>query len=116
MRCFFVAVKSKVGGLSAGGQVVHDEPEDGAFAQRALHAEAEAVLLEDGLGDGKPQAGALLARIGAGAVIPVKDIGQILGTYSGAVVLDLHPDSLGHLRGPQEEDAVPADVVHGVAQ
>ena len=50
MRCFFVAVKSKVGGLSAGGQVVHDEPEDGAFAQRALHAEAEAVLLEDGLG------------------------------------------------------------------
>ena len=48
-------------GLFVGGQVVHDEPEDGAFAQRALHAEAEAVLLEDGLGDGKAQPGALLA-------------------------------------------------------
>ena len=53
-----------------------NEPEGRAFAQRTLHAEAEAVLLEDGLGDGKPQAGALLARIGAGAVIPVKDIGR----------------------------------------
>ena len=74
------------------------------------------MLLEDGLCDGKPQAGALLARIGAGAVIPVKDIGQILGTDAGAVILDLYPDSLGHLSGPQEEDAVPADVVHGVAQ
>ncbi len=68
-----------------------NEPEGRAFAQRALHAETEAVLLEDGLGDGKPQAGALLARIGAGAVIPVKDIGQVVGTDAGAVVLDLPP-------------------------
>ena len=43
----------------------------------ALYAEAEAVLLEDGFGDGKPQTGALLARIGAGAVIPVKDLSLI---------------------------------------
>ena len=76
MRCFFVAVKSKGGGLSAGGQVVHDEPEDGAFAQRALHAEAEAVLLEDGLGDGKAQPGALLAGVRTGAVVAVEDIGH----------------------------------------
>ena len=75
MRCFCVAVKSKGGGLSAGGQVVHDEPEDGAFAQRALHAEAEAVLLEDGLGDGKAQPGALLAGVRTGAVVAVEDIG-----------------------------------------
>ena len=56
------------------GQVTHDEPEGGALAYGALYAEAEAVLLEDGFGDGKPQTGALLARVRAGAVVPVKDI------------------------------------------
>ena len=44
------------------GQVTHDEPEGGALAYGALYAEAKAVLLEDGFGDGKPQTGALLAR------------------------------------------------------
>ena len=68
LKLFLIILPGHLGCI--GGQVVHDEPEDGAFAQRALHTEAEAVLLEDGLGDGKPQAGALLARIGAGAVIP----------------------------------------------
>ena len=53
------------------GQVTHDEPEGGALAYGALYAEAEAVLLEDGFGDGKPQTGALLARVRAGAVVPV---------------------------------------------
>ena len=52
------------------------------------------MLLENGFGDGKSQAGALLARIGAGAVIPVEDIGQILGGDARTVVLHLHPDAL----------------------
>ena len=51
----------------------HEEPERRAFAYSALDTEAEAVLLENGLGDGQAEAGALPARVGAGAVIPVKD-------------------------------------------
>ena len=58
------------------GQIAHDEPEGGALAYGALYAKAEAVLLEDGLGDGKPQTGALLACVRAGAVVPVKEIGR----------------------------------------
>ena len=45
-----------------------NEPEGRAFAQRALHAEAEAVLLEDGLGDGKPGTG------GAALALPPEKI------------------------------------------
>ena len=45
------------------GQIAHDEPEGGAFAYGALYTKAEAMLLEDGLGDGKTQTGALLARV-----------------------------------------------------
>ena len=36
------------------GQIAHDKPEGGALAYGALYAKAEAVLLEDGFGDGKP--------------------------------------------------------------
>jgi len=74
------------------------------------------VLLEDGLGDGKAQTGALLAGIRTGAVVPIKDIGQVVGRDAGAVVLHLDPHALGAALGPQDEDAVFADVVHGVAQ
>lgn len=38
----------------------HDEPEHGAFAHSAVDAEAEAVLLEDGFGDGEAEAGPCL--------------------------------------------------------
>ena len=75
--------------LFVGRQVVHDEPEGGALAYDALDSEAEAVLLEDRLGDGKSQPGALLACIGAGAVVPVKDVGQVLRRDAGTVVLFL---------------------------
>ena len=44
-----------------------------------MDAEAETVLLEDGFGDGEAEAGPLLARVGAGAVVAVEDIGQVLG-------------------------------------
>ena len=74
------------------------------------------MLLEDGLGDGKAQTGALLAGIRTGAVVPIKDIGQVVGRDAGAVVLHLYPHALGAALGPQDEDAVFADVVHGVAQ
>ena len=94
----------------------HDEPEHGAFAHSAVDAEAETVLLEDGFGDGEAEAGPLLACVGAGAVVAVEDIGQVLGRDAGAVVFYLHPDALGAAERPQHEDAVFADVVHGVAQ
>ena len=74
------------------------------------------MLLEDGLGDGEAQTGPLLARVGAGAVVPVKDIGQIVRRDAGAVVLDLDPDALGALLRPEDEHAVRADVVHRIAQ
>ena len=81
-----------------------------------MHAKAEAVLLEDGLGDGKPQTGALLACVRAGAVVPVKDIGQVGGGNARAVVLHLYPHALRAAEGAQDKDSVLADVVHGVAQ
>ena len=81
-----------------------------------MDAEAETVLLEDGFGDGEAEAGPLFARVGAGAVVAVEDIGQVLGGDAGAVVFHLHPDALGAAQRPQHEDAVFADVVHGVAQ
>ena len=81
-----------------------------------MYAKAEAVLLEDGLGDGKPQTGALLACVRAGAVVPVKDIGQVGGGNARAVILYLYPHALGAAEGAQDKDAVLADVVHGVAQ
>ena len=83
-----------------------NEPEGRAFAQRALHAEAEAVLLEDGLGDGKAQPGALLAGVRTGAVVAVEDIGQVGGGDAGAVVLHLHADPFGAAGSPQDKDAV----------
>lgn len=49
--------------ILVGGQIVQDEPEGRAHADGALYAVTEAVLLEDRLGDGQPQPGALLARI-----------------------------------------------------
>ena len=70
----------------------HEEPERRAFAHSALDTEAEAVLLENGLGDGQAEAGALPARVGAGAVIPVKDIGQVICRDAGTVVFHLDPD------------------------
>ena len=89
---------------------------DGAFAHGALDTKAETVLLEDGLGDGKAQAGALLACVGAGAVVAVEDIGQVLRRDAGAMVFHFHPDALGAFECPQEEKPVLSDVVHGVAQ
>ena len=74
------------------------------------------MLLEDGLGDGKPQTGALLAGVRAGAVVPVKDIGQVGGGNARAVVLHLYPHALGAAEGTQDKNTVLADVVHGVAQ
>ena len=56
---------------------------------------------------------ALFARVGAGAVIPVKDIGQVFRRDAGAVVLYLDAHPLGAAQRPQHEDAVLADVVHG---
>ena len=53
----------------------HHEPEDRPLTRCALHAKAEAMALQDRLGDGQPQAGAGLARILAAAVIPVEQIG-----------------------------------------
>ena len=81
-----------------------------------MYAKAETVLLEDGLGDGKPQTGALLACVRAGAVVPVKDIGQVGGGNARAVVLHFYPHALAAAEGAQHKDAVCTDVVHGVAQ
>ena len=74
------------------------------------------MLLEDRLCDGKAKAGALLSGVGTGAVVPVEDIGQVVGSNAGAVILHLDPHALGTALGPQDKDAVLADVVHGVAQ
>ena len=74
------------------------------------------MLLEDGFGDGKPQTGALLARVRAGAVVPVKDIGQVGGGNARAMILHLYPHALRAAEGAQDKNAVLADVVHGVAQ
>ena len=67
----------------------HDEPEHSAFAHSAVDAEAETVLLENSFGDGEAEAGPLLACVGAGAVVAVEDIGQVLGRDAGAVVFHL---------------------------
>ena len=75
------------------------------------------MALQDGLGDGQPQAGAHLAGIAAAAVVPVKDIGQVLLGDAGAVVLHLHQHLAALARGAaQLERPVLADMVHGVAQ
>ena len=52
------------------------------------------MLLEDGLCDGQAEAGTLLASVRTGAIIPVKDIGQVVRRNARAVVGDLDPDAL----------------------
>ena len=75
------------------------------------------MLLQNGLGDGQPQPGAGASRILPGAVVPVKEVGQVLRRDAGAVVLHLHPAAAAlHGDGPQDEHPVRPQMPRGVAQ
>ncbi len=75
------------------------------------------MLLEYCPCDGQPKPGAHFAGVGAGTVIPVKDIWQILGGNAGAVILHLYAAAaVLAAHSAQDEHAVRANVVHGVAK
>ena len=95
----------------------HLKPEGGTFADRTVYPKGEIMLLQNGLGDGKPQPGTGLAGILAGALVAVEQVRQFLRRDAGAVVLYFHPaTAVWHGDGPQHKHTVRTHMVGGVAQ
>src|SRR5699024_10512279 len=108
---FIHSVPPSWSGVGPVAGIAHREPERRALAHGAVDAKGKPVLLQDRLGDGKPQSGAGAAGVPAGAVVAVKDVGQVLGRDARAVVGDLDA-AAAVLRGhAQHHHAVCANVV-----
>ena len=79
----------------------HEEPERRAFAHSALDTEAEAVLLENGLGDGQAEAGAfdIFVFMFLEAVEPFGQALQIFSRnrYAGIGNADFNRFAFGHI-------------------
>src|SRR5258706_8066603 len=94
------------------------DAESAAFAELRLQLDAAAVRLDDLLGDGQPQAGALgLAREQVvAAVEALEDPLAVLGADAGAVVLDFDGDAPSRAARAHPDALLFASVLDGVVQ